>query len=357
MRYDNSSSAMERYLHDISRYPMMTAEEEIRLGHIVKKAMALKQLGRELTREERLIVKRGERAKRRFVEANLRLVVYIAKKYATRKPHAMDILDLVQEGTIGLIRAAEMFDPERGYKFSTYSFWWCRQSMSRALQTQERLIRRPHTVAELASKLSKAVHVEMQRLGRAPTTSELAVYLNVKEEELLLLKERGGPTVSLDSLIQDTDGKTLVDLMVDPSSSDTEQVDIERDLQLRLPQLRYWLAQLPDKERDFVEKRYGINGHAPHTYTEIAKDLQISRERVRQIIDSAIRKIKLKIAMSGLALNVDHTNATPDAAATAPAPSRRSKRGSSGPQAPVLARPQLTALEAPAPQCEPSLCA
>lgn len=358
MPSDNGSSAMERFLNDVGRYPMMTPEEEIRLGRVIKKAMALKQLGRELTNEERLIAKRGERAKRRFVEANLRLVVYIAKRYVARRPLAMDLLDLVQEGTIGLIRAAEMFDPERGYKFSTYSFWWCRQAMSRALMTQERLIRRPATVAELASKLSKAVHAESQRLGRAPTTAELASYLNVKEEELLLLKERGGATVSLDSLVVDTESKTLIDLMVDPNSADTEQNDSDLDLLLRLPQLHYWLSQLKDNEREFIEKRYGINGYTPHTLTEIAQGHQISRERVRQVISSALRKIKHKVATSGLALNADRTSAGADATATALSPSRPSKHGSSAPQTP-LASPclPLAAIEAPAPQCEPSLCA
>ncbi|MEN9861444.1 MAG: hypothetical protein RLZZ515_1926, partial [Cyanobacteriota bacterium] len=165
---------MDRYLNDIARYPLMSPDEEIRLGKIVRASMALKAEGRELTAAEQRVVRRGDKAVRRFVEANLRLVVYIAKRYAARKPHAMDMLDLVQEGAIGLVRAAEMFDPERGYKFSTYSFWWCRQAMSRALQNQERMIRRPCTVAELAGKLNKAAQQETQRLGRSPSTAELA---------------------------------------------------------------------------------------------------------------------------------------------------------------------------------------
>ncbi len=357
MRNDFRSSAVDRYLNDIARYPMMTPEEEIRLGHLVKKAMALKAQKRELTRDERLVVKRGERAKRRFVEANLRLVVYIAKKYAARKPMAMDLLDLVQEGTIGLMRAAEMFDPERGYKFSTYSFWWCRQAISRALQTQERLIRRPNTVAELSGKIAKTAQAETQRLGRAPTTAELAVALNVKEDEIRLMLERGQPTVSLDCLVYNTETKTLLELMVDPNSLEVEEADMERDLQMRMPQVQGCLLQLKDNERTFIEKRFGINGYTPHTYAEIARDLQLSRERVRQVIDIGLRKIQYQMAKSGLVLTEDRTSAEPDAEATASLLSRRHKRELSAEQAPAARRRQLKPATAPAPLCAPSLCA
>ena len=320
MPNDSGSTATERYLNDISRYPMMSPEEEIRLGKLVQAAKPLKAQKRELTPAEERVVRRGDKAVKRFVEANLRLVVYIAKRYAARKPQMMDMLDLVQEGTLGLVRAAEMFDPERGYKFSTYSFWWCRQAMSRALQTQERLIRRPSTVADLAGKLDKLGQKEMQRLGHAPTTAQLAALLGVKEEEIRLLIERGGSVASLDATIQNFDNKSLVEIIADPRSLDTEEHELEMDMQTRLPAVLYSIEQLAEKERSFIEKRFGINGYVPHTYKEIADANKLSRERVRQVIETGLRKIRRQMAQSGQLLGDSRTNATPNAVATAAPP-------------------------------------
>jgi RNA polymerase sigma factor (sigma-70 family) len=318
MHNDFRSSALDRYLNDISRYPLMSPEEEIRLGKLVQSAKALKAETRELTPDEQRIVRRGDKAIRRFVEANLRLVVYIAKRYASRQPQMMDMLDLVQEGAIGLVRAAEMFDPERGYKFSTYSFWWCRQAMSRALQNQERMIRRPSSVAELAGKLHKTAQKETQRLGRTPTTAELAAVLKVKQEEILLLMERGLNVSSLDAMVAGMEDKSLLETIADPNSLNTDEQDMEMDLQTRMPLVLNSIKQLPEKERLFIQKRFGINGYVPHTYQEIAAATQVSRERVRQVIDTGLRKIRLQMARNGQALNGSRTAAAPDAATTAP---------------------------------------
>lgn len=289
---------MDSYLNEISRYPLMTPEEEIRLGKIVQEMVKLKKLKRPLTADEKRAVRRGERAKRRFVEANLRLVVYIAKRYAARQPVTMDILDLVQEGSVGLMRAVEMYDPNRGYKFSTYSYWWCRQSMSRALQTQERMIRRPHTVIDLAGKLPKAVTEETQRLGRAPTTKELATKLKVKLSELELLIERGRAVMSLDATASNADDKAIIDIVADPNSVDTTDADEALELQLKTPVLALGLSSLSDLERQLIEMRYGLNGYPEHTYDALAKqnNLQVSRERVRQILDRAIKKLRYQMA-------------------------------------------------------------
>jgi RNA polymerase primary sigma factor len=314
---------MDRYLNQIARYPLMSPEEEIRLGKLVKASKALKAETRELTADEKRIIARGDKAIKRFVEANLRLLVYIAKRYISRKPQVMDVLDLVQEGTIGLVRAAEMFDPERGYKFSTYAFWWCRQAMSRALQTQERMIRRPSTVAELAGKLHKTAAKESQRLGRTPTTAELAAALNVKEEEIRLLMQRGCNVVSLDAVVANTEDKALLDLMVDPVSLETEERDLEMQMQEQLPQVLYCMETLADKERLFIQKRFGINGYLPHTYQEIAVTTQVSRERVRQIIDSGLRKLRLQMSRNGRAVAADHKAEEPTATTTASAPSHQ----------------------------------
>jgi DNA-directed RNA polymerase sigma subunit (sigma70/sigma32) len=193
--------------------------------------------------------------------------------------------------------------------------------MSRALQNQERMIRRPSTVAELAGKLHKTAYKEEQRLGRPPTTAELAAALKVKEEEIRLLMERGCNVVSLDAVIANTEDKSLLDLMVDPTSVDTEQQDLERDLQDRMPRVLGCLELLPDKERLFIQKRFGINGFVPHTYKEIAESTQISRERVRQVIEMGLRKLRLQMARNDRAQAADRTAEAPSAAATASSPS------------------------------------
>lgn len=291
---------MDRYLNEIARYPLMTAAEEIRLARLVQQMMQLKKKDEPLTPDEQRIVKRGERAKKRFVEANLRLVVYIAKKYASRQPVSMDILDLIQEGAVGLMRAVDMFDPNRGYKFSTYAYWWCRQSMTRALHVQERMIRRPHTVIEIAGKLPKAVTEETQRLGRAPKPSELAAKLNVKESEILLLMERGRSMISLDTSPTGIDDKTILEIIPDPNSTYKAELEDAMDFELQCPLLELGLSSLTDNERLFVEMRYGLNGHAPHTYESIAKAANppVSRERIRQVLDKSIRKLRYQLALN-----------------------------------------------------------
>lgn len=302
---------MDSYLCEIARYPMMSPEEEIRLGRLVQKAQKLKKTSRPLTADEKIVVKRGERAKRRFVEANLRLVVYIAKKYAAKKPLNVDILDLVQEGSVGLMRAVEMYDPERGYKFSTYSYWWCRQAMSRALNTQERLIRRPHTVIELASKMPKAITEEAQRLGRAPTARELAAKLNVKEEEIHLLRERGCNALSLDALFGERNDCSMYDTIADPVSVNREDADRSLDVELKMPVVLLALSSLMESERTYIEMRYGLNGHQPHTYDAIAKEVGLSRERVRQVLDRGVRKLRYQMALHQQQLADSRTDAEP----------------------------------------------
>jgi len=298
MAQDKTRTGMDSYLNEIARYPMMTPEEEIRLGRLVCKAQALKKLGRELNSEEKKAVRRGEKAKKRFVEANLRLVVYIAKKYAANRPLAMDILDLIQEGSVGLMRAVEKFDPERGYKFSTYSYWWCRQAMGRALQTQEFLIRRPHPVIDIASKMPKAIHEEYQRLGRKPTVREIAAKLKVKEEEIYLLMERGSNVMSLDNTLANTNGMLVSELVADPSSVDTDDNDTALDIELKMPMIKMSITLLGEQEQEVLAMRFGLHGNEPHTYEAIARQYGVSRERIRQIVDRSIRKIRYNLAMN-----------------------------------------------------------
>lgn len=290
-----------RYLDEIGRIPMLTPEEEIELARSVKRYLELQRLSaeRELTPQERRELRRGERAKRRFVEANLRLVVYIAKKYTNRGMVFLDILDLIQEGTIGLMRAVELFDPERGYKFSTYCYWWCRQGMTRAMSQQERLIRLPNSIAEKAAKLTRVRHEEQVRLGRAPTLAELAAAMQLPVPELELLLERGSPAYSLDALITNTEERSWLDAVADPASLDAENLDAALDMEIRSGKLAGAMSQLSDKEQLFIKQRYGLDGLHEHTLAEMARDQDVSRERVRQVTQDALRKLRLKMAQTG----------------------------------------------------------
>lgn len=289
------------YLDEIGRIPLLTPEEEIELARRVKRGQELQRLSeeRELTKAERREMRRAEHAKRRFVEGNLRLVVYIAKKYLHRGMVFLDLLDLIQEGTIGLMRAVDLFDPERGYKFSTYCYWWCRQGVTRAISQQERLIRLPNTVAEKAAKLTRTHHQEYLRLGRAPSREELAAAMEMPVRELELMLERGSAAYSLDALVANTDDRSWLDAIADPVSLDVEGRDEALDMDLRTHKLAGALNQLSDKEQLFVRQRFGLEGTPEHTLAEMARGQDVSRERVRQVTNTALSKLRVRMVQSG----------------------------------------------------------
>jgi len=301
---------MDLFLDEISRFPMLTADEEIILGHQVQQALALEHLNRPLTASEQRQVKLGNRARKRFFEGNLRLVVYIAKRYARQTQH-MDINDLIQEGGLGLMRAIDKYDPERGYKFSTYSYWWIKQAIGRAIQVSDRLIRRPSKVAELASKIPKAIHLFSVENGHLPSTSELAEYLQCNEAELQQLAERGGNVTSLDSVVMNTKDAVILDLIADPTSSDVDALDEQLDADMRVPQLLDLLQLLPAKDRDCVERRFGLNGYTPQTFQEIATSMGVTRERSRQILTRALNQIRLMAANQPSILSVECQRSAP----------------------------------------------
>lgn len=299
-----SQTTMDLFLDEISRFPMLTADEEIILGHQVQQALALEELTRPLTVVEQRQVKRGNRARKRFFEGNLRLVVYIAKRYARKTQH-MDINDLIQEGSLGLIRAINKYDPERGYKFSTYSYWWIRQAIGRSIQTSDKMIRKPGKVAELAAKVPKAIELFTVEYGHAPSTSQLATYLQVDEGELQQLGERGAAVTSLDAVVMNTKDAVILDLIADPTSTDPEALDEQLEADLHIPHLLELLQRLSDKDRDCVERRFGLNGYKPQTYQEIASGMGVTRERARQVITKALNTIRLQLNRQPSLLLVD----------------------------------------------------
>jgi RNA polymerase nonessential primary-like sigma factor len=277
--------------------PLLSHEQEITLGRQVQELMALEEqreelrlrAGGEAPSEEQLAeaagltpqqlrkrLRSGQRAKERMVAANLRLVVSVAKKYTKRN---MELLDLIQEGTIGLVRGVEKFDPTRGYKFSTYAYWWIRQGITRAIAEKSRTIRLPIHITETLNKLKKGQRELSQELGRTPTVTELAEYVELPEEEVKDLLCRARQPVSLETKVGDGDDTELLDLLASDGSQPEELVDGEC---LR-GDMRALLEQLPDLQGRVLKMRYGIGFEEPMSLSSIARELEMSRDRARSL--------------------------------------------------------------------------
>lgn len=284
------------YLNSIGRIPLLTPQQEIELGRQVVRMHELRKLDRPLTKREQHEVKLGERAIKKFTEANLRLVVTVAKKYAGIA-HSMDMLDLIQEGNIALAHAASKFDPERGYKFSTYCFWWIRQSMTRAMRYKDRAIRLPGNIADMPYTWGPKYAALQQQLGRKPTREELAVEFRVSPDDVDLFLERGARIGSLDARVGDDGDSSLLELMADPNQQPDEVME-QAVLSERYARMQEALAFLDPKDRDMVVRRFALAGSngTPCTLQELSNEYGISRERVRQIIRRALDRMKLMMA-------------------------------------------------------------
>jgi RNA polymerase nonessential primary-like sigma factor len=293
------------YLRDIGRVPLLSHEQEITLGRQVQELVRLEESEQELemrggskpTSEQWAeslglslpVLKRklinGRRAKERMVAANLRLVVSVAKKYTKRN---MELLDLIQEGTIGLVRGVEKFDPTRGYKFSTYAYWWIRQGITRAIAEKSRTIRQPIHITETLNKQKKGQRELSQELGRTPTLSELAVAVELPEEEVKDLLCRARQPVSLETKVGDGEDTELLDLLQGDGTLPEENVDSEC---LR-GDMRALLEQLPELQRDVLKMRYGIDVEEPMSLTTIARTLGMSRDKTRNLERRALDGIR-----------------------------------------------------------------
>ena len=302
------ASSLSAFLGEIGRHQLLTPEQELTLGRKVQAMVALHERcslsggqgeACAYSDVERRVLRLGERAKQQMITANLRLVVNLAKRYQGK---GLDLLDLIQEGTIGLTRAVEKFDPTRGHRFSTYAYWWIRQGLNRALSTQSRTIRIPVNVNEKLTRLRAAKARHLQANGHNPSPKELAkaMELPLTEVEELLGCELRSVTVSLQGAVRSkSDPSELVDLLPSEEMAPMERAELaERSASVWTLLER---ANLTPKERTVVMLRFGLDGtHEWRTLAEVARQLACSREYCRQVVQRALRKLRKAGIESGL---------------------------------------------------------
>jgi RNA polymerase primary sigma factor len=294
---DDQTSVMgdsvHTYLKSIGRRQLLTAEQEVNLAKRIEaglfaeyKLETEKRLSKQSRADLEAVAEDGRRAKAHMLEANLRLVVSVAKKYSDR---GLSLLDVVQEGNLGLIRAVEKFDYTKGYKFSTYAMWWIRQAIQRGFADSARTIRLPVHVLEMLSKLSRVERDMHQRLGREPTPEELAVELDRTPDQIEELLRTSRQPISLDSTIGE-DGETSIgDLIEDVDAPEAGELV---DRQLMAEQLRNALSALTPREATIMSMRFGLYDGNPHTLDEIGKALGLTRERIRQLEKQSLSKLR-----------------------------------------------------------------
>ncbi len=272
--YQKTLDATQLYLNEIGFSPLLSAEEEV---YFARKAL-----------------KGCEASRKRMIESNLRLVVKISRRYVNR---GLALLDLIEEGNLGLIRAVEKFDPERGFRFSTYATWWIRQTIERAIMNQTRTIRLPiHVVKELNVYLRAARELS-QKLDHEPSPDEIADLLDKPVEDvekMLALNER---VTSMDVAVGPSSDKTVVDTVPDQQVSDPVQLLQDSDLRASLDT---WLDELCEKQREVVARRFGLRGHETSTLEEVGREIGLTRERVRQIQVEALRRLRDILEKQGL---------------------------------------------------------
>jgi RNA polymerase primary sigma factor len=294
---DDQTSTMgdsvHTYLKSIGRTSLLTAEQEVNLAKRIEAGLYAEykletepDLDGAYRRDLQLVAEDGRRAKAHMLEANLRLVVSVAKKYSDR---GLSLLDVVQEGNLGLIRAVEKFDYTKGYKFSTYAMWWIRQAIQRGFADAARTIRLPVHVLEMLSKLSRVERDMHQRLGREPTPEELAVELDRTPDQIEELLRTSRQPISLDSTIGE-DGETSIgDLIEDVDAPEASELV---DRQLMADQLRNALDALTPREATIMAMRFGLYDGNPHTLDEIGRALGLTRERIRQLEKQSLSKLR-----------------------------------------------------------------
>ncbi len=287
------SDPVRLYLNEIGRYPLLTAQQEVELAMQMeagRKALVRLQGDEDLSEEDRALLRHeveiGEEAHKQLVQSNLRLVVAIARRYVGR---GMPLLDLIQEGNVGLMRAVERFDYRRGFKFSTYATWWIRQAISRAIADQGRTIRMPIHVLDAVNKLTRTQREMTQIMGRAPTLEELAEELDMEVSRVAELRRIAQDTVSLETPVGEDEDGTLGDLVEDVDSEKPADAATFASLQDQLAQA---LEGLNERERQVLIMRFGLADGRMRTLEEVGAHFNVTRERIRQLETKALAKLR-----------------------------------------------------------------
>ncbi len=289
----DAGDAVRMYLGEIGQVALLSADDEKRLGRAIRTMQEAKarstegSLSATQRRELRIIMREGEEAFEHLITANLRLVVSIARKYDGRE---LQLLDLIQEGNIGLMRAAEKYDWEKGFKFSTYATWWIRQSMMRAMADQGRTIRVPSHVVEMLNRITKADRELNVELKREPTYAELAERTLMPAEKIAELNQISSVTISLDEPVSsDEDSTTWGDKFGGDTTDSPADVVQRREL---VDAVSLELDHLPDRDRRIIDKRFGISSGEPQTLDDVAKQEGVTRERIRQIEQKTLARLR-----------------------------------------------------------------
>ncbi len=271
-----SLDATQLYLNEIGFYPLLSPEEEIHFARLARKGVV--------------------EGRQRMIESNLRLVVKISRRYINR---GLSLLDLIEEGNLGLIRAVEKFDPERGFRFSTYATWWIRQTIERAIMNQTRIIRLPIHVIKALNVHLRASRALEQTLNHEPTPEDIAKLLNEpisNVKHILGLNER---ITSMDTPLGYDSDKSILDTVADLNEGDPAKLLQDSNLNYSID---YWLNELPEKQREVVARRFGLLGYETSTLEEVGHAIRLTRERVRQIQVEALKRLRIMLEQQGLTL-------------------------------------------------------
>ncbi|MDN6226059.1 MAG: sigma-70 family RNA polymerase sigma factor [Corynebacterium flavescens] len=291
---DNPSADLVRvYLNGIGKTALLSAADEVELSQAIEaglyaeyKLTNSEKLTRATKRDLKILVREGKKARSHLLEANLRLVVSLAKRYTGR---GMPLLDLIQEGNLGLIRAMEKFDYAKGYKFSTYATWWIRQAITRGMADQSRTIRLPVHLVEQVNKLSRIKREMYQSLGREATNEELAEESGIDESKIEMLLRQSRDPVSLDMPVGTDEEAPLGDFIEDAEATDAETAVVAS---MRHSDIREVISSLEEREQDVIRLRYGLDDGVPRTLDQIGRRFGLSRERVRQIEREVMSKLR-----------------------------------------------------------------